>query len=158
MPDQTYTISELAAHFDVTPRAIRYYEDRGLLSPTRAGQNRIYSGRDRGRLYLILRGKRVGFSLAEIREMLNLYDLNDGQIGQAQLVLEKIRARVSTLETQKQDLEQIISELRLDSLKIEEFLTGNNSGVALELPSVPDMVIAPESDDDFHRYSAVGAE
>lgn len=158
MPDQTYTISQLAAQFEVTPRAIRYYEDRGLLSPARAGQNRVYSSRDRGRLYLILRGKRVGFSLAEIQEMLNLYDLNDGQVGQARLVLEKIQQRVSALETQKQDLEQIVSELRRDSRKIEEFLLSDSGVMTIDLPVLPELAAPPEADDDYSRMSAAGAE
>ncbi|HIF10351.1 MAG TPA: MerR family DNA-binding transcriptional regulator [Sneathiellales bacterium] len=134
MPDHTYTISQLASEFDVTPRAIRYYEDRGLLNPARAGQNRIYTFRDRGRLYLILRGKRVGFSLAEIGEMLDLYDLDDGQVGQASAVLEKVQRRIAILERQKQDLDQVIFELRNDSRKIEVFLQANSGPIKFEMP------------------------
>lgn len=152
MPDRTYTISQLAAEFDVTPRAIRYYEDRGLLSPTRAGQNRIYSNRDRGRLYLILRGKRVGFSLSEIQEMLDQYDPNNGHVDQMKLVLDKVHQRISDLERQKQDIEQIISELRCDSRKIEGHLAEKSSCTKIEMPTFD------ESDDTYIPLSATGAE
>lgn len=147
LTDRTYTISQLALEFDVTPRAIRYYEDRGLLTPARAGQNRVYSLRDRGRLYLILRGKRVGFSLAEIAEMLDLYSLNDGQVGQASAVLDKVHQRIAILERQKQDLEQVISELRCDSQKIEAFLTEKSGTIDMEMP-MPARPIRPEHSAD----------
>ena len=76
-PDRTFTIRQLCAEFGVTPRSLRFYEDKGLLNPARDGLNRVYAVRDRARLQLILRGKRVGFSLAEIRDMLDLYDRDD---------------------------------------------------------------------------------
>lgn len=152
LTDRTYTISQLALEFDVTPRAIRYYEDRGLLTPARAGQNRVYSLRDRGRLYLILRGKRVGFSLAEIAEMLDLYSLNDGQVGQASAVLDKVHQRIAILERQRQDLEQVISELRCDSQKIEAFLTEKTGTIDMEMP-MPARLARPEhsAESDFSR-------
>ena len=134
MPDSTYTISQLAAEFEVTPRAIRYYEDRGLLSPGRIGQNRVYTNRERGRLYLILRGKRVGFSLAEIQEMLDLYDLGDGQVGQMSRVLEKVKLRITALEDQKRELEQIIDELRREGGKVEKFLSEKASEMDPRMP------------------------
>ena len=81
MPDQTYTIGELCAEFNVTPRTLRFYEQRELLSPIREGQKRIFTPRDRARLKLILRGKRFGFSLESIRQWLELYDLGDGGRG-----------------------------------------------------------------------------
>jgi len=152
VPDRTYTISQLAAEFDVTPRAIRYYEDRGLLSPTRSGQNRIYLNRDRCRLYLILRGKRVGFSLSEIQEMLDQYDPNNGHVGQMHLVFDKVHQRISDLERQKQDIEQIISELRRDSRKIEGHLAEKSSSTKIEMPTFD------ESDDTYTPLSATGAE
>ena len=133
MPNRTYTISQLATEFDVTPRSIRYYEDRGLLNPSRAGQNRVYTLRDRGRLYLILRGKRVGFSLDEIGEMLDLYDLDDGQVGQASAVLNKMQNRIAVMERQRRDLEQVISELRNDSRKIENFLEAKAGSITIDM-------------------------
>lgn len=136
MPDSTFTISQLAAEFEITPRAIRYYEDRGLLSPKRAGQNRVYSNRERGRLYLILRGKRVGFSLAEIQEMLDLYDLGDGQVGQMSRVLEKVKLRITTLEHQKRELGQIIDELRREGDKVEKFLTEKTRKMDIQMPDM----------------------
>ena len=90
-PDRTerFTISQLCREFDVTPRTLRFYEQKDLLHPAREGMNRIFSYRDRARLSLILRGKKVGFSLDDIKEMLDLYNLKDGQITQLQVALEK---------------------------------------------------------------------
>ena len=119
---RTYKISELALEFGITSRTIRHYEDKDLLRPRRKGQNRIYSQRDHGRLFLILRGKRVGFQLDEIKEMLDLYDNNDGQVAQMRTVLARCRERIATLERQKQDIEQVIAELRGESRKIEDTL------------------------------------
>ncbi len=109
--ERTWTISELAREFKVTPRALRFYEDRGLLSPRRDGLNRVYSIRDRGRLQLILRGKRVGFPLTEIKEILDLYDLNDGERAQMQTALKKFRNRMVVLEHQREDLVGAIQAL-----------------------------------------------
>ena len=89
----TYTIGELAREFGVTARALRFYEDKGLLDPARDGQNRVYSARDRARLQLIVRGKRVGFSLVEIRQMLDLYDLGDNQRAQIRASYNKFQRR-----------------------------------------------------------------
>ena len=109
--DPTYRISELAAEFDITARALRFYEDKGLLAPSRQGQNRIYSNRDRARLSLVLRGKRLGFSLDEIREMIELYDLPDGQIAQLKISIEKFRTRIESLEQQRRDIDATMKEL-----------------------------------------------
>ena len=103
--DRTYTISELAREFAVTPRALRFYEDKGLLSPRRDGMNRVYTHRDRGRLQLILRGKRVGLSLIEIKEILDLYKVD--QRAQAQTALKRYKARIVALEAQREDLDEI---------------------------------------------------
>lgn len=110
--ERTYTISQLAREFKVTPRALRFYEDKGLLSPMRDGMNRVYSSRDRARLQLILRGKRVGFPLAEIKEILDLYDLGDGAREQMRLALKKYRARIVALESQREDITAAIDALR----------------------------------------------
>lgn len=107
-----FTITELAVAYNITPRAIRFYEDQGLLNPERRGQNRIYHRRDFVRLAWILRGKRVGFSLAEIAEMLDLYDLDDGRARQRQVTLEKCRARINALREQRADIDTMIEELQ----------------------------------------------
>lgn len=107
-----YTISDLAAACAVTPRAIRFYEDQKLLAPRRLGQIRIFSHRDRVRLELILRGKRLGFSLAEIKEMLDLYDVDESHVQQLRVTLAKGRRRIAELERQQQDIAETLAELR----------------------------------------------
>jgi DNA-binding transcriptional MerR regulator len=110
---KTYTISELAREFGVTSRALRLYEESGLLAPKREGTRRIYAERDRVRLRLVLRGKRLGWSLAEIRESFNLYDSSMGEQAQLNYLLEKLDARRDILETQKQDIELALKDLDL---------------------------------------------
>jgi DNA-binding transcriptional MerR regulator len=119
---RSYSIGELAAAFDITPRSIRFYEDEGLLSPERAGLARIYSHRDRARLALICRGKRLGFSLAEIREFLGLYDREQGQVEQMTYFLGRARARRAALETQLVDVQQTIEDLKGIETEIVTFL------------------------------------
>ncbi len=106
-----YSIGDLSREFGVTTRTIRFYEDQGLLSPTRNGQNRIYQARDRIRLKLILRGKRLGFSLKEINKLIELYDAPEGEAEQLRSFIEKIRARRTELLVQKDDIEQVLDEL-----------------------------------------------
>jgi len=107
----TYTISELAQEFGVTSRALRLYEESGLLAPKREGTRRIYAERDRVRLRLVLRGKRLGWSLAEIRESFDLYDSSMGEQAQLNYLLEKLNARRDILETQKQDIDLALKDL-----------------------------------------------
>jgi len=112
----SYGIAELAREFNVTTRTIRFYEDKGLLSPERQGQRRVYSPRDRVRLRLIMRGKRLGFSLSEIRQMIDLYDDDPSEVAQLKLFLAKIRERQAVLSQQQSDIAAIVSELdRLES-------------------------------------------
>lgn len=118
--ERTYTISQLAREFEVTPRALRFYEDKGLLTPRRDGMNRVYSHRDRARLQLILRGKRVGLSLIEIKEILDLYKVD--QRAQAQTALKKYKARVVALEAQREDIDAAIETLTESITKLEEVL------------------------------------
>jgi DNA-binding transcriptional MerR regulator len=120
---KTYSITQLSEEFSVTPRAIRFYEDKGLLHPRRDGQTRIYSQRDWVRLLLILRGKRVGFSLAELRDILDLYDLGDGQTEQIRRTLLIARNKMASLERQRQDIDQTMVELTNASTFLEGLLT-----------------------------------
>ncbi len=113
----SYGIAELAREFNVTTRTIRFYEDKGLLSPERQGQRRVYSPRDRVRLRLIMRGKRLGFSLSEIRQMIDLYDDDPSEVAQLKLFLAKIRERQAVLSQQQVDIAAIVSEL--DKLESE---------------------------------------
>ncbi len=106
-----YSIGDLSREFGVTTRTIRFYEDQGLLSPTRNGQSRIYQARDRVRLKLILRGKRLGFSLKEINKLIQLYDTPEGEAGQLRSFIEKIRARRTELLVQKDDIAHVLDEL-----------------------------------------------
>jgi DNA-binding transcriptional MerR regulator len=109
---RTYSIGELCREFGCTARALRFYEDKGLLAPAREGQHRIYSHKDRARLQLILRGKRVGLPLAEVRDMLDLYRLDDGGAQQAAGSIPKFQAQIAALERQRADIDAAIAELK----------------------------------------------
>ncbi|MGH6958360.1 MAG: MerR family transcriptional regulator [Caulobacteraceae bacterium] len=118
-PERTFTIRQLCLEFKCTPRALRFYEDKGLLAPARQGLNRVYSYKDRARLQLILRGKRVNLSLAEIREILDLYDKADGGATQNATALRKFRERIVILEHQREDLDHALQELHDACARIE---------------------------------------
>lgn len=110
-PKQTYSISQLAQELDVTPRTIRFYEEQGMLSPQRRGQERIYSPKDRVALKLILRGKRLGLSLAECKTLIELYDPQTGNKKQLDIMLGMIAERRAQLEQQLLDIQQMQLEL-----------------------------------------------
>ena len=120
--EKLYTVTELARELDLTPRAIRFYEDKGLLAPQRVGNTRVYNGRDRGRLILILRGKRLGFSLREIGEWLALYDAEDLEPAQTKQLLDNIAHRISALDQQRADLDATLAELREIERMVREHL------------------------------------
>lgn len=108
---ETYTITDLAREFGITTRAIRFYEDHGLLAPRRVGRNRVYGSRDRVRLKLTLRGKRLGLSLSEIRELLDMYDATKGEKAQLHRFLEVLEKRRAILEQQREDIEAVLGEI-----------------------------------------------
>ncbi len=121
---KTFTISELAAEFGLTPRTIRFYEDEGLVSPGRSGMNRVYSRRDRARLELICRGKRLGFSLADVKEFLDLYNRDQRQIEQMKYAAGLARQRIEALEVQQEDVKQTLIDLRGIEKEMVEYLRG----------------------------------
>lgn len=111
-PERTYTIRQLCNEFKVTPRALRFYEDKGLLSPAREGLNRVYNHRDRARLILILRGKRVNLSLAVIRDILDLYKADESGAAQMAKSVRKFREQIVALESQREDIDHAVNELK----------------------------------------------
>jgi len=109
--EPTYAIGELAREFDITPRSIRFYEEQGLMSPTRTGQNRVYLNKDRVRLKLILRGKRLGFSLAEVKTLFDMYDTNPNSAVQLEAMLEMTEQKRAVLKQQLEDIQMLMTEL-----------------------------------------------
>lgn len=105
------TITELATELGITPRAIRFYEKKGLVSPQRVGRTRAYTRRDRGRLILVMRGKRLGFSLREIKDWLDLYDADPSHVTQARNAADRIERRIAALEQQRKDIGATLKEL-----------------------------------------------
>lgn len=112
MTEQTMTIREMCDAFDVTPRTLRFYEQKELLAPIREGTKRLFTRRDRGRLKLILRGKRFGFSLEEIRQLLDLYDIDETRMLQLTKTVEVAKQRLADMERQRAELDEAIADLR----------------------------------------------
>ncbi|MFP5335978.1 MAG: MerR family transcriptional regulator [Actinomycetes bacterium] len=109
--EREWTIAQLADEFGVTHRAIRYYEDQGLISPERRGTQRVFHPRDRVRLALVLRGKRIGFDLEKIRRIVDMYDESPGEVGQLHYLLAEVAERRAELEQRRADIEQTLAEL-----------------------------------------------
>ena len=126
--NQTYSISQLAEEFGITSRTLRLYEEEGLLDPQRDGTRRIYNERNRVRLRLILRGKRLGWSLSEIRELFDLYDSSQGEQAQLELMLDKLAHRREALLEQKNDIDHALQELDRIVANAEQALEGIESG------------------------------
>jgi len=129
--NRTFTIRQLTKEFSVTARTLRFYEDEGLIAPERRGQTRIYSVRDRARIILILRGRRLGFSLAEIREYLDLYDQNLNQ-RQLQHARRKFEERIVAFERQKVDIDVAISELKRSIAEVDQRLAHHAAGTGAD--------------------------
>jgi DNA-binding transcriptional MerR regulator len=118
----TWTIAQIAAEFDVTHRTLRFYEDQGLITPLRRGTQRIFRPRDRVRLALVLRGKRLGFSLEEIRRIIDMYDAEPGEVGQLHYLIEQVERRRAELLQRQRDIEETLTELDEVQRRCEEDL------------------------------------
>ena len=145
----TFSITELAEEFGLTTRAIRFYEDKGLLKPERRGQTRIYHPRDRARLTLIVRGKNVGLALSEIKEILGLYDLQDGCETQNRVAVDKFRKRISQLNEQRREIDLQIRTLeescaRLEAQIAEQVKASGNGAAAAKAAARPAKTKKPE--------------
>lgn len=125
---ELYSIGDLSSEFAISHRAIRFYEAHGLLTPQRIGVQRVYGARDRARLQLVLRGKRLGFALADIKELLDLYDVDPDHLEQLRATLAKGRERIAELERQQQEIAQTLAELREIGAHIEECIRQKEAG------------------------------
>lgn len=152
-PERTFTIRQLCTEFKATPRALRFYEDKGLLTPARDGMNRVYSYKDRARLILILRGKRVGLSLQEIREILELYDEGDEAAHQNAHSLKKFKEKIVVLERQREDIDGAIAELHAACERLEKHLADKRPDL---LPKAADYDQVMRARIDGHAEMAMG--
>ncbi|HWA13751.1 MAG TPA: MerR family DNA-binding transcriptional regulator [Burkholderiales bacterium] len=132
MAEGTYSITDLAREFGLTTRAIRFYEDHGLLAPKRAGRMRVYGPRDRVRLKLTVRGKRLGLSLTEIRELIDMYDTTGDDHSQLERFLEVLHKRRAILEQQREDIEEVLGEIAAFEQQCRDLLGGRE-----EVPGMP---------------------
>ena len=128
--DDTMTIRQMCDAFGVTPRTLRFYESKELIAPLRRGQARLYTRRDRGRLKLILQGRRFGFALEDIRQLLDLYDVGDGQKTQVARTIDKARGRLAAMEAQRDDLARAIDDLKAQIATAEAMLAQDNASAA----------------------------
>src|SRR5947207_9115469 len=124
----TYTIADLAREFGVTTRTLRHYEEQGLVSPARRGMNRVFSARDRVRLKLALRGKRLGFSLQEIKELFDLYDMARDERRQLEAFLDKLETRKLLLEQQREDIEVLLDEVKFFTTQCRRLIAQHGQG------------------------------
>ena len=131
MPNQTYTISELAKEFGITTRTMRFYEEKGLITPQREGQKRLYCAADRVRIKLILRGKRIGMSLAESAEVIDMYDPEHNNADQLNSLIHTVQNRRNVLEAQRQDIDEMLSGLQEVQTLCESALS------SIEAPTKP---------------------
>ncbi|MEM9062608.1 MAG: MerR family DNA-binding transcriptional regulator [Pseudomonadota bacterium] len=132
MTETIYSIGEMCAEFDVTPRTLRFYEYKELLSPIREGQKRLFTNKCRGRLKLILRGKRFGFSLDEIKDLLDLYGMGDGQVTQLSATLEAAEKHYADLIDQRDELDAAIAEMEDQMLLVRQMLDAKSASKAAE--------------------------
>lgn len=130
MSTKTFSIGELAKHYDITPRSIRFYEEQKLIEPERQGQSRIYHVKDKVRLKLIMRGKRLGFSLAEIRKLFELYDTNSNSVAQLETMLELTQTKRAVLEQQLNDITMLMNELDEVEARCKDELNDLTRGIA----------------------------
>lgn len=131
MTNTCFSISELAKEFDVTPRTLRFYEAQGILSPRREGTRRYFSQRDRVRLRLVVRGKRLGFSLIELKNIIDMYDSEVGEAGQLQYLLKRIHDQCAELEQKRQDINDTLKELHMTAARCIEGLADKYCDSAL---------------------------
>ena len=129
---QLFTVTQLAGELGLTPRTLRFYEGKGLISPNRVGTTRVYMARDRARMIIIMRGKRLGFSLREIADYLDLYDADPSQKTQTGKLLKLVRNRIAKLEDQRIALEEMLSELREIEHQSLAVLAGTETGTPAE--------------------------
>ncbi|MEM1297872.1 MAG: MerR family DNA-binding transcriptional regulator [Pseudomonadota bacterium] len=132
MTETTYTIGEMCSDFGVTPRTLRFYEYKELLAPIREGQKRLFTTTCRARLKLILRGKRFGFSLVEIKDLLDLYEVGDGQVTQLSATLDAAEKHHAELIAQRDELNEAISDLDEQMNMVRSMLTGKTTARAAE--------------------------
>jgi DNA-binding transcriptional MerR regulator len=148
---RTYSIRQLCREFGATARALRFYEDKGLLTPDRKGQTRVYGTRDRARLKLILRGRRIGFTLQEIQDMLDLYDRKDGNVQQMAISLRRHRAQIDALKQQRDDLDGAIQMAEDACAAMEERLTNLRPDLLPGAEEYASVLQARLNHDDHHQ-------